>query len=148
MNYYNPNFYQSNPYIPIQQSAQYMTQQPQPTSAIPQPQLNGKMVDSVDVARATDVPFGGYGLFPKADLSEIYIKAWNNNGTTNLITYKPVNLPVAQDDSSINVSALMEKIETLETKIDAILSESRVMADPLPVAKEQPKRKEFNISEY
>lgn len=34
------------------------------------------MVDSLDVAKATEVPIGGYGIFPKADLSEIYIKSW------------------------------------------------------------------------
>jgi hypothetical protein len=39
--------------------------------------LNGKLVDSEDMARVTEVPIGGYGIFPKADLSEVYIKSWN-----------------------------------------------------------------------
>jgi hypothetical protein len=59
---------------------------------IPQQQnvgINGKIVDSEDIVKATEVPIGGYGVFPKADLSEIYIKTWNNNGTTSILTYKP-----------------------------------------------------------
>jgi hypothetical protein len=59
---------------------------------IPQQQnvgINGKIVDSEDIVKATEVPIGGYGVFPKADLSEIYIKTWNNNGTTSILIYKP-----------------------------------------------------------
>lgn len=38
----------------------------------------------------TDVPFGSFSVFPKGDFEEIYLKTWNNNGTTQIITYKPV----------------------------------------------------------
>ena len=37
--------------------------------------LSGKVVDGGEVVKATEVPFGGYGIFPKADLTEIYIKS-------------------------------------------------------------------------
>lgn len=33
--------------------------------------LNGKFVDNYDIVKVTEVPMGGYGIFPKADLSEI-----------------------------------------------------------------------------
>jgi hypothetical protein len=42
------------------------------------------------MVKVAEVPIGAYGVFPKADLSEIYIKTWNNNGTTSIVTFKPV----------------------------------------------------------
>jgi hypothetical protein len=47
-------------------------------------------VDSEEMVKATEVPIGSYGVFPKADLSEIYLKTWNNNGTTSIIKFTPV----------------------------------------------------------
>lgn len=54
------------------------------------PVLNGRIVDSVEVAKTMEVPIGGYGIFPKADLSEVYIKSWNPNGTTSVTTFRPI----------------------------------------------------------
>ena len=50
MNYYNPNFYQNYPYM--------------------QNNINSRIVDSIEMVKAADVPIGGYGIFQKADLSE------------------------------------------------------------------------------
>ena len=96
MNYYNPNYYQgiypynnyNNQYMPQAQMQNAAPQQQATPAPIPVQNnfLNGKIVDSVDVVKATEVPIGGYGVFPKADLSEVYIKSCNNNGTTSLIT--------------------------------------------------------------
>lgn len=129
MNYYNPSYYMggyppySNQYpLPNQQPPQPSFQMNnQPT---PQPQsLNGKIVDSEDVVRATEVPIGGYGIFPKADLSEIYIKSWNNNGTTSVITFRPIipEPPVVQKDNGELTNLLLQKIEILENKLDMFL---------------------------
>lgn len=115
MNYYNPNYYMNYPY-----NTQYPIPGPQ-VSQPPLPQsLNGKIVDSADVVRATEVPIGGYGIFPKADLSEIYIKSWNNNGTTSVITFVPM-VPEATPTADLT-TILLQKIETLETKLDSILT--------------------------
>ena len=81
MNYYPNNFYQNYSY-----GNMYQPQQAQPAVAA----LQGKVVDSVDMVRVNEVPFGGFGVFPKGDLSEIYVKSWNNNGTTQINTYKPI----------------------------------------------------------
>lgn len=132
MNYYNPNYYMNNyPYgnqypLPNQQLPTppfQMNNQPSPPS--PQQGLNGKIVDSEDVVRATEVPIGGYGIFPKADLSEIYIKSWNNNGTTSVITFKPI-IPeptVVQNDNGELTNLLLQKMEMLESKIDMFLTQ-------------------------
>lgn len=137
MNYYQtPNYYiNNNPY-------QYQSyQQPQTPAPViqqpPQPQtpvLNGKIVDSEDVVRVTEVPMGGYGIFPKADMSEIYIKSWNNNGTTRIIKYEPAEASenAEAEGTGVLISQLMDKVSGLEEKIDSLIGAS----------KQQPPRKE------
>lgn len=133
MNYYNQGFYPNYQYSGNQYQAAY---QPQPSL---QPGLNGKMVDSLDIVKATEVPIGGYGVFPKADLSEIYIKTWNQNGTTSILTFKPYIPPepitetTSQNKEEIN--AILEKINNLENKIDAALGQMTTM--PAPSAKKE-----------
>lgn len=120
MNYYPNSFYQNysynNPYI--QNNAGVMQSQ---TSA-----LQGKVVDGPDMVKATEVLFGGYGIFPKADLSEIYIKNWNNNGTTQIITYKPVIEDNSVTDTG-NQDILLEKIQKIEEKLDLLAAASKTV---------------------
>jgi len=113
MNYY-PNYgnYGYNNYN------QYMPQQNQMVQ--PQQQmvgLNGKIVDSEEMVKATDVPMGGYGIFPKADLSEIYVKSWNANGTTNIAKFTQAE--IKKEPSQIE--KVLERLEVLEAKIDAVI---------------------------
>lgn len=133
MSYYNPNLYQNymqqysgnymmpQPPMPIMSQNNMPSQQGQPQAST----LNGKLVDSLDVAKATEVPIGGYGVFPKADLSEIYIKSWNSNGTTSIITFKPIapeENPTSAMQQENNVSnVLIQKITELENKIDMLI---------------------------
>ena len=158
MNYYNP--YLNYPYTntginqfnsPMSTAASQMqmgNQQIIPPQ--PQPQtlgLNGKIVDSEDVVKATEVPIGGYGIFPKADLSEIYVKTWNNNGTTSVITFQPIATPQKTETNNINnsfLSQLFQKIEIVENKIDAVLSESQKKS-PSPKIEEGKSKKEVVI---
>lgn len=133
MSYYNPNLYQNymqqysgnymmpQPPMPIMSQNNMSSQQGQPQAST----LNGKLVDSLDVAKATEVPIGGYGIFPKADLSEIYIKSWNSNGTTSIITFKPIapeENPTSATQQENNISnMLIQKISELENKIDMLI---------------------------
>ena len=150
MNYYNPNpnYYLSYPYTNPGMT-QYL-QQPQVQPNIQQPPapqgLNGKIVDSEDVVKATEVPIGGYGIFPKADLSEIYIKSWNNNGTTSVITFRPIineskNNPPAGSAEIVSdlTTQIISRIDTLETKIDSMLASkvnNNLVNTPHPIKKE------------
>ena len=146
MNYY-PNYYMnnypyngnnSNQYIPQAQSYMPMNQ--------PSPQLlNGKVVDSADVVRATEVPIGGYGIFPKADLSEIYIKSWNNNGTTSIITFIPVpsEAPVEVQQQDNTIIEILNKINNLEVKIDSLSNHNNSITTTETI-----KRKESKANEY
>ena len=126
MNYYQtPNYYvNNNPYqYQVQTPAPVIQQPPQPQT----PVLNGKIVDSEDVVRVTEVPMGGYGIFPKADMSEIYIKSWNNNGTTRIIKYEPAEASenAEAEGTGVLISQLMDKVSGLEEKIDSLIGASK-----------------------
>ena len=124
MNYYPNNFYQNYSY-----GNMYQPQQAQPAVAA----LQGKVVDSVDMVRVNEVPFGGFGVFPKGDLSEIYVKSWNNNGTTQINTYKPI--PIEETKEAKEISSrdeLLEKINALNEKLDALMNSTAKQA-PAPV---------------
>lgn len=154
MNYYNPaSYYNMNypyntyPMTAMQQpQMNLMQQQQQPQQNITQPALNGKIVDSADVVKATEVPIGGYGIFPKADLSEIYIKSWNNNGTTSVITFKPVMQEepnVLQPATNDEISKVLQKIDLLENKLDMLIPQQQqqvpMIQETKPQYKEVPK---------
>ena len=124
MAYYPTNFYSNYPYMqqypngPMLSSQQQIMQQNNG--------LQGKIVDGEDIVRVTDVPMGGYGIFPKADFSEVYIKSWNSNGTTSVMCYRPYSKPEPTEQKLLvdnNASStILDKIDQLEYKIDAILS--------------------------
>ena len=89
----------------------------------------GKMVDSIDVVKATDVPMdGSMYYFPKADGTEIFGKQWLQNGQTRILTFKPVldaddnNVLNADEKLKIGLSdeateVLMKRFDELENKI-------------------------------
>ena len=62
--------------------------------------LQGKVVDEIEIVKVTDVPFGSFSVFPKGDFGEIYLKTWNNNGTTQIITYKSIIEEATKKDHS------------------------------------------------
>lgn len=126
--YYN-NAYNSNPYIgggyyqPNQMNNTYqqISQYPQ-FSQTQVPFVNGKYVDGIDVVRASEVPMGGIGFFIKADMSELYTKSWNSDGTTKITTYKPVVEASAKDnENQISTDSIMEQISLLNEKVDKLV---------------------------
>lgn len=148
MNYLNNSNYLGNypynyvnQYVPQPQLQQFISQPMAPQTQQPQ-SLNGKIVDSEDVVKATEVPIGGYGIFPKADLSEIYIKSWNNNGTTSIITFKPiiqeVKEPQIVEDNSLKI---IERLNALDAKIDSLMMNN--VAATAQVAKKEVKGSDY-----
>ena len=82
-----------NPYMQprFQPMPQQYEQPQQPASIINRSSLNGKIVDSIDVVKATDVPFdGSVSYFPLADGSGIVTKQLQMDGTSKIMVYKPV----------------------------------------------------------
>ena len=127
MNYYPNNFYGNYSF------GNTLSQNPSTTaSALTQATLNGKIVDGEEVVKATEVPFGGYSVFPKADLSEIYIKTWTQEGSTKIIKFRPY---VEEPKEEITMDTLLERISAIEKKLDG-------MATP-----EKP-RKEMKLNAY
>lgn len=98
--------------------------------------LNGKIVPSAEVITANDVPMdGSVAVFPKQDMSEIYIKFWENNGTIRTIVFKPLleqnpsNLSQAEekpkfDLSEASTTAFMERFDSLEKQINDLMTKS------------------------
>ena len=109
-NYQTPT---QNPYMErmaqLQQYQQSLQQPIVPTQTPVSNQMSalGKMVDSIDVVKATDIPMDGNAYyFPKADGTEVYCKQWLQNGTTRILTFKPV----FEDDTN-NLSSETEKLK-------------------------------------
>ncbi len=66
---------------------QYSNQQQNYQMQVPQG-INGRIVNSIEEISANDVPMNTpFSIFPKNDMSEVYIKSWNNNGTISTRKY-------------------------------------------------------------
>lgn len=109
--------------------------------------INGRIVQAVENINANEVPMdGSMAFFPKQDMSEIYVKGWNSDGTINTIVYKPYTAP--KDNQTVNsivntenakftlsdestqlflnkFEELSEKIEQLEDRFDKSLGTQR-----------------------
>ena len=141
--YLNPNYFNQynqmpNPYMDrMAQLQQYQQnlQQPMPQTSMPgaNQQMNvfGKIVDSVDVVKATDVPMdGSMYYFPKADGTEIFGKQWLPNGTTVIKTFLPQNEePISEEQSGNNdkINVILEKMDLLEEMTNTIQSDLKLM---------------------
>lgn len=115
---YNPQgFYpqQYGNYAPYQQIQQQRFQPQEQYQAMQNQQaigLNGRIVQVVENINANEVPMdGSMAFFPKQDLSEIYVKGWNADGTIKTIVYKP------QIDNK-SVQAVNTSLDTEKLKID------------------------------
>lgn len=129
-----------NPYMErmaqLQQYQQSLQQPMLPTQmsgANQQMNVIGKIVDSIDVVKATDVPMdGNMYYFPKADGTEIFGKQWLSNGQTRILTFKPVfddnhnNLSSDTEKFKISISdevtdVFMKRFDELEKRIDDLM---------------------------
>lgn len=104
------------------------------------PTIQGKIVENAEIVKGSEIPFNSFGVFPKGDFSEVYIKTWNNNGTTKIITYKPMEEEMKNLDININ-ERLLEKLDAIEKKLNEIQS-------PQPVNKMSDKKKEAILNAY
>ena len=116
----NPYMQPQNPYMDrmnFLQNYQQNLQQPLvPTSmsganqqAMPQQiaGINGRIVQAVENINDNEVPMdGSVAFFPKQDLTEIYAKSWNADGTIRTLTFKPV-----LNDKTDVLSGDTEKLE-------------------------------------
>lgn len=134
MNNYLPQYgaYQYNPMANIQR----FQPQEQMQQTIPQQitGINGRIVQEVDNINANEVPMdGSMAFFPKQDLSEIYVKGWNADGTIRTTVFKPVsnsngiNTSNIVPESKISLSeeiteGIMKRFDEIETKLCSLES--------------------------
>lgn len=144
--YQNPNFYgqqfmqpQFNPYMQtrmenLQQFQQAINTQPVMQQQMPTQTFNpfGKIVESMDVVKVTDIPMdGNMYYFPQADGQAIYGKKFLPNGQTQILAYKPIldDNPntLSQNEEKFDFGAFneftdtfKEQLNTLTDKIDKI----------------------------
>lgn len=124
--YSNYNYY---PQQPVQQTQQITQQQPMyqvPNylrQAPPQVTLKGRLVSSLEEARATSIDFdGSVFYFPDLANKRIYTKQINMDGTASLYVYELRETPVEEEKSSLVPS--VEKFVTRE-EFERVLAELR-----------------------
>ena len=86
----------------------------------------GKIVDSLEIVKVTDIPMDGNTYyFPKADGSEIYGKRWLANGKTEIIRFikaidtdqeevKPFDFESMQNDIVERLNVIDDRMQKLE----------------------------------
>lgn len=148
----NPNYMmyqqpQYNPYLQrmenLQQFQQVIQQPMSPTQMSGTSQFAplGKIVESVDMVKATDIPMdGNMYYFPTADGSLIFGKQWLVNGQTRILTFKPVldNDPntLSQNEEKLNLEALGQVLEGIQSDIKTITDKLDKMNKPIRNKKE------------
>lgn len=148
------NPYQSASYSPQYSYPQYLYN---PMQQMQQPQrqqvfgLSGKTIQAPENVMANDVPMdGSVAFFPMNDLSAIYAKSWNPDGTIRTSVFKPV---LEQDPKNVSIDALKGKIGTsgdvtapfmdkLDEVYDKLLQLEQLMAKPLPKVSASRSKKE------
>ena len=102
---------------PVYQMPSYLRQAP------PQIGLKGRLVSSLEEARATSIDFdGSVFYFPDLANKRIYTKQINMDGTATLCVYELREMPVEREDS-VSVPSI-EKFVTRE-EFERVLAELR-----------------------
>lgn len=108
--------------------------------------LQGKLVDSIEVVRAIDIPLdGSTSFFPLADGSAIVTKQLQSDGTSKTIIYKPSTEPekavgtpqyITEDKVMELIKKEPESTKELKEEIKNLKRQLRDMADDLKELRE------------
>lgn len=97
--------------------------------------LSGRVIDDISTVNANEVPMNGeLAFFPKRDMSEIYVRNWNADGSIKTTRFKPIldenqsnTNTLSNDTEKMKFDAFNEftdvfqkRIDEIEMKIDAI----------------------------
>ena len=103
----------------------------------------GKIVESEDIVKTTDIPMdGNMYYFPKADGTEVYGKKWLPNGQTQILAFKPLldsetnNLTLEEEKLKFDtfkafLEGIQEDIKTLNDKVDKLSKPNRAKKEVL-----------------
>lgn len=138
MNYNIQPAYQQYGYNPYFQQPRIQQPQIEPVQTVNQFQqqipsgINGRVVQSVEMITANDVPMdGSAAFFPMQDMSAIFAKSWNADGTIKTVIFKPVNETVPQNESQNKenlkfelsdgtVAAFMNRFDELSERLEQL----------------------------
>ena len=127
--------YGYNPYFQQPRMQQSQIEQMQPVNQFQQQMprgVNGRVVQSVEMITANDVPMdGSAAFFPMQDMSAILAKSWNADGTIKTVVFKPINETASQNSaqnqenikfelSDGTVAAFMNRFDELSERLEQL----------------------------
>ena len=117
---YNNMYNSYNPYFNYNQQLQ-QSQIPRQNQQMYKPQnmmvLQGKVVDSLDVVKATDIPYdGSVSYFPLTDNSAIITKQLQQDGTSKVVIYKPISEDTEVKAKYLTEDDLKEQLKNMDSK--------------------------------
>ena len=121
------NSYNQNPYF-----NPYFNQQPQQMVSMRFNNLQGKSIDNLEVVKAMDIPLdGSISYFPLVDGSAIVTKQLQQDGTSKITIYKPIE---AEEASSVKYATL----EDIDSRIKEIkMPDTKPLQDEIKTLKKQ-----------
>ena len=143
----NYNYYPQQ--IPSQQVSQQQSQyqyQNYLRQAPPQVALKGRLVSSLEEARATSIDFdGSVFYFPDLANKRIYTKQINMDGTASLYVYELRELPIEEEKSSFVPS--VEKFVTRE-EFERVLQQLQALQKPTEQAVSAPPKEKVEVLSF
>nr|DAP38409.1 MAG TPA: hypothetical protein [Caudoviricetes sp.] len=127
--YGNNYFNQNQRYQPINMMNQPNLAQPYIPTVSPMQQTNilGKVVDSLDVVKAIDIPLdGSISYFPLTNGSAIVTKQLQPNGMSKITLYKPVIEKEETLDKNEDFDKLKEDLDNLRKEFEDIKTKINV----------------------
>ena len=131
---YQQPYNQFQSYQPMDRLSQLYAMQQGGAQPVPQFQnLNGRSVDNIESVVASEVPMDGtFAVFPRKDLSEVYVKYWTNEGKIATVRFKPdYNAPADNlspeqkcdrfEEITAVLDGLYNKVDALSSRIDEVL---------------------------
>ena len=125
------NSYNTNPYF----NPYFNSQQPAPVPTTPMRfnnGLQGKSIDNLEVVKAMDIPLdGSISYFPLVDGTAIVTKQLQQDGTSKITVFKPIE---AEEASPVKYAT----IEDLDNKINNIkFPDMKPLQDDIKTLKKQ-----------
>lgn len=143
--YSNYNYYPQQPQQvaqqqPVYQPLSYLRQAP------PQAGLKGRLVASLEEARATSIDFdGSVFYFPDLANRRIYTKQINMDGTASLCVYELREMPVQREESGSVPS--VEKFVTRE-EFEQVLAQLQLLQKPTEPAISAPAKEKVELMSF
>ena len=133
--YSNYNYYPQQTQVAQQQP---IYQMPTYRQAPPQVGLKGRLVSSLEEARATSIDFdGSVFYFPDLANKRIYTKQINIDGTASLYVYELREIPIEKETSGFVPS--IEKFVTRE-EFEQVLQQLQLLQKPTEPAAPAPQK--------